>query len=106
MNANIYGAVEQGRAAMVEFARELIVIPSENPPGKHYGDVVEALSRQLKQLGFESQVHGDCLLSFLGDGDGRVLYFSGHYDVVPAQDATQFNAVLREQICSGGARQT
>jgi succinyl-diaminopimelate desuccinylase len=95
MNVNINEAVERDRPAMVELTRDLIAIPSENPPGKRYEDVVEVLSRHLKVLGFEAQVQGDCMLSFAGDGDGRILYLSGHYDVVPAQDPAQFNAVLK-----------
>ncbi|SRR5579871_548955 len=91
----IRGAIERDAQAILEFTRDLIAIPSENPPGKHYGDAVEALAGQLKKLGFTSQVHGDCVLSFIGDGDDRTLYLSGHYDVVPAHDTEQFVPTVR-----------
>lgn len=80
---------------MLELTHELISIPSENPPGNHYGDVVESLFRHLKQLGFETKAQGECLLSLIGDCSERVLYFSGHYDVVPAQDSAQFQPIVR-----------
>jgi succinyl-diaminopimelate desuccinylase len=78
------------RDAMQEFTRELIAIPTENPPGNAYGRAVELIASKLKDLGFEdTRVEGDCVLSLVGHGE-PTLYFSGHYDVVPAQSASQF----------------
>ena len=93
MNQQIHDAIRQDQQAMVDLTRDLMRIPSENPPGKNYGEVVDVLSRALKHLGFEPEVHGECLLAFTGERD-RVLYFSGHYDVVPAQHRDQFEPVV------------
>jgi succinyl-diaminopimelate desuccinylase len=83
------------RDAMVDFTRQLVAIPSENPPGNFYRETVELLVRHLRELGFaDTRVEGDCVLSFLGQGD-RTLYFSGHYDVVPAQDPSQFLPLIQ-----------
>lgn len=80
---------------MVEFTRDLVAIPTENPPGNEYGRAVECIVRRLGALGFrDSRVEGDCVLSFVGAGE-RAVYFSGHYDVVPAQDGSQFDPVVR-----------
>lgn len=95
MHKQISEIVERDRQAMIDLSRDLIAIPSENPPGSHYGEVLDVLLRCLKQLGFESQIHGNCLLSFIGDRNDRVLYFSGHFDVVPAQDNSQFTPVIK-----------
>ena len=95
MNIDVNEVIRQNRRAMVEFASDLISIPSENPPGRHYGDAVDAVLRHLNQLGFESRTVDNCVLSFVGDRDDRTLYFSGHYDVVPAQEASQFKPVVR-----------
>jgi succinyl-diaminopimelate desuccinylase len=75
---------------MADLTTRLIAIPSENPPGNHYEACVRLLSEELGRLGF-TEIHreGDCLLAFAGTGT-RTLYFSGHYDVVPAQDRSQF----------------
>jgi len=78
---------------MVEFTRKLVAVPSENPPGDHYAEAVNVISRHLEQLGFQPQIQGDCVLSFVGEGD-RTLYFSGHYDVVPAESRTQFEPLI------------
>jgi succinyl-diaminopimelate desuccinylase len=80
---------------MIALTRELIAIPSENPPGNRYGETVELLSLRLRELGFtETRMEGDCVLSFVGEGE-RTLYFSGHYDVVPAQSRSQFEPELK-----------
>ena len=86
-------AVRRYPPEMVEFTRQLVAVPSENPPGNHYAEAVKVLSRHLEQLGFEPQIQGDCVLSFLGEGD-RTLFFRGHYGVVPAQSPTQFEPFI------------
>jgi len=79
---------------MVDLTRRLVAIPSENPPGNCYDACKGLLVDHLRQLGFEdTRVAGDCVLSFIGSGE-RTLYFSGHYDVVPAQNASQFQPAV------------
>jgi len=81
---------------MLQLANELIAIPTENPPGNAYAQAVELLCQRLRALGFtDTRVEGECVLSFVGDGE-RTLYFSGHYDVVPAQNQSQFMPVTRD----------
>ncbi len=77
------------REQMISFTRELIAIPTENPPGNCYSEAIAAIVRHLKSLGFAAEVAGDCVLAFAGSGE-RTIYFSGHYDVVPAQSREQF----------------
>ncbi len=82
-------------AAMLKLTSELIAIPTENPPGNAYRQAVDLLCQRLRELGFkDTRVEGDCVLSFVGDGE-RTLYFSGHYDVVPAHSPSQFVPVAR-----------
>jgi acetylornithine deacetylase/succinyl-diaminopimelate desuccinylase-like protein len=76
--------------AMLEFTKRLIEIPSENPPGNHYEECVRTLLDELDRLRFENvRREGACVLGSAGSGR-RTLYFSGHYDVVPAQSQDQF----------------
>lgn len=75
---------------MVELTERLVAIPSENPPGNHYEECARALSDELTRLGFDDvRREGACVLASVGSGP-RTLYFSGHYDVVPAQSREQF----------------
>jgi len=76
--------------AMLDLTKRLIAIPSENPPGNHYGECTRTLFDELERLGFDDvRFEGACVLASAGTGR-RTLYFSGHYDVVPAQSHDQF----------------
>jgi succinyl-diaminopimelate desuccinylase len=111
MKKDILSAVTSYREEMVRFTRELVGIPTENPPGHFYRDCVDAIATKLGELGLECRVHrvrrpspesgdDDTLLprfwleSFYGNTE-RTLYFHGHYDVVPAVREGQFKAQLR-----------
>jgi succinyl-diaminopimelate desuccinylase len=95
MPDSLIEAVSSHRDAMIALTSELVAIPSENPPGNCYPETVELLSRRLRELGFDdTRIEGDCVLSFVGEGT-RTLYFSGHYDVVPAQSRSQFQPEVK-----------
>jgi succinyl-diaminopimelate desuccinylase len=92
-------------ADLVAFASELIAIPSENPPGTHYSRCASHIARRLRELDLEVRTvnptgKGPCVAGSFGEG-GRALYFSGHYDVVPAQDRAQFKPVVRKANLHG-----
>ncbi len=75
---------------VVELTRRLVAIPSENPPGNQYAECVALLEAELETLGLRPRRLTDLILeASVGEGD-RPLYFHGHYDVVPAQDRSQF----------------
>ena len=73
--------------AMLDLTKRLVAIPSENPPGNRYEECARLLSAELARMGFvDVRCEGACVLASVGAGD-RTLYFSGHFDVVPAQRA-------------------
>ncbi len=75
---------------MLDLTKRLIAIPSENPPGNQYEECARVLFDELDRLGFDDvRREGACVLASAGPGT-RTLYFSGHYDVVPAQSRDQF----------------
>jgi len=105
----ILKAIASYRKGIADFTRELVAVPTENPPGREYRACIEVITRQLRQLGLDYEVlevpasqkpksvavdddlHPRfCILSFHGSGP-KTLYFHGHYDVVPASDAAQFH---------------
>ena len=93
MLSELLKTVEGYREEMIAFTERLVAIPTENPPGNCYAEAAQFLRDHLEQLGFrDTQVVGDCVLSFVGEGLST-LYFSGHYDVVPAQNREQFQAI-------------
>ncbi len=95
---------------MIDFSSRMIAIPTENPPGRAYPACVEIIAKQLDRVGLVPEVieipgggarpgsasdRGSeggpprCIRSFHGSGK-KTLYFHGHYDVVPATSAEQF----------------
>jgi len=98
--ASVRRRLQRDRADLVALASELIRVPSENPPGKRYASCATLISRRLRELGFGVRTlnpsgDGPCVVGTYGEG-GRALYFSGHYDVVPAQDRSQFEPAVRK----------
>jgi succinyl-diaminopimelate desuccinylase len=89
--------------AIVAFARELIAIPTANPPGAAYDECVERISSELDALAIDHQVleTGDdetsrrTILAEIGDR-GPLLYLHGHYDVVPAFGRAQFEPRIED----------
>jgi succinyl-diaminopimelate desuccinylase len=95
-HADLLARVQAYREAMIDLTARLIAIPTQNPPGDCYSEALQLLQAHLLNLGFENtRLEGHCLLSFLGVGK-PTLYFSGHYDVVPAQSPSQFLPVKKD----------
>jgi acetylornithine deacetylase/succinyl-diaminopimelate desuccinylase-like protein len=88
-------------AAMLDLTKRLIAIPSENPPGNHYEECARTLVAELERLKFDDVGReGACVLASVGKGQ-RTLYFSGHFDVVPAQSRDQFQPRVEGQNLFG-----
>jgi succinyl-diaminopimelate desuccinylase len=93
------------RSDMLAFAKRLIRIRTENPPGSNYGVCTEVIAGELEQLGIRPVIvkvrcgagsySRYCLLASWGKGR-RVLYFHGHYDVVPASSRQSFQPKVHE----------
>ena len=83
--------------AIVAFARDLIAIPTENPPGAAYDECVARIAAELDALSLPHEIveTGDdatrrqAIVAEAG-GSGPLLYLHGHYDVVPAFAREQF----------------
>jgi len=98
---------------MVEFTRELVAVPSENPPGRAYPECLRTIASRLRALGLPfDQVpyqppkgtadNAGAAVVVTGIGHGtRTLYFSGHYDVVPVIESGQCTPVLRGKTLFG-----
>ncbi len=98
--ASIRDRLRRDRTDLVDFAADLIRIASENPPGAAYAECADLIAARYAELGLDVRRMdpsgaGPCVAGSFGEG-GRALYFSGHYDVVPAQDRSQFEPVVRD----------
>ena len=83
-------------AALVE---ALVRVPTENPPGRELGRCAGLLRDAMDRLGFSPELielapagslEGPAVVrGSAGDGS-EIVYYHGHFDVVPAQSAAQF----------------
>jgi succinyl-diaminopimelate desuccinylase len=90
--------VDALRDELVEFAAQLIRIPTVNPPGENYADCARVIGDRLARLGMQVEYHEatgrpehtpqhprvNVIGSRRGGPDGRVVHLNGHFDVVPA----------------------
>src|SRR6266705_360262 len=109
---SILAWLRQREDEMAALLSELVAIPTENPPGRNYQACAALLEKRLRNFGLDCErfepaglqnKSGEspaCLLACYGRGN-RTLYFHGHYDVVPAQSAQQFEPVRKEHFLFG-----
>ncbi len=90
--------VDALRDEIVEFAAELVRIPTVNPPGENYADCARRIGDQLGRLGMQVEYHEatgrpehtkqhprvNVIGSRRGGSKGLVVHLNGHFDVVPA----------------------
>jgi acetylornithine deacetylase/succinyl-diaminopimelate desuccinylase family protein len=73
---------------LVDLTREMIRVPSENPPGDEHG-ISELVAQKMKAIGFEVELvepkprRVNTLGTLRSSGKGRSFLFNGHYDTVP-----------------------
>jgi succinyl-diaminopimelate desuccinylase len=94
----VLAEVEAASAEIVDFTRELIRIPTVNPPGDVYPECARAIGERLKTCGFEVEYiqatgrpeHTRAyprvnVVGFRrGAAEHPLVHFNGHFDVVPA----------------------
>jgi succinyl-diaminopimelate desuccinylase len=94
-----------GRAdEMAALLEALVRVPTENPPGRELGRCAAVLHDVCGRLGFSPELielapsgsleSPAIVRGSVGSGP-ELVYFHGHFDVVPAQDASQFEPVRR-----------
>ncbi len=108
---NLLAWLQPREGEMAALLAELVAIPTENPPGKHYRACADLLEKRLRECGLECErlEAGElkdagggpvCLIANYGRGE-RVFYFHGHYDVVPAQSREQFKPLRKDHFLFG-----
>jgi succinyl-diaminopimelate desuccinylase len=83
----------------------LVRIPTENPPGRELGRCAALLRDAMERLGFAPELielaprgsleEPAVVRGGVGDGE-QLVYFHGHFDVVPAQSPSQFEPQRRD----------
>ncbi len=95
---SLFRRIEERRDELVALTRDLIRIPTVNPPGDAYTDCAEFIGRRLAARGFQLEyvraegAPGDSdryprtnvIARIEGRRPGPCVHFNGHIDVVPA----------------------
>src|SRR5262245_7216787 len=91
-------AVDEAADEIVDFTREMIRLPTVNPPGDGYTECAELIGRRLQACGFETRYFPaegmpehtarHPRVNVVGRRAGRAerpsVHLNGHFDVVPA----------------------
>jgi acetylornithine deacetylase/succinyl-diaminopimelate desuccinylase-like protein len=98
-DADVRAWLEPRADEMAALVEELVAIDTENPPGRALGRCGEVLRDAMAGLGFSpelielppvGELEDPCVVRGSAGNGPQTIYFHGHFDVVPAQDPTQF----------------
>ena len=105
------GAWLDGRAdEMATLLEALVRIPTENPPGRELARCASVLRDAMERLSFSPDLielaptgtlEGPAIVRGAAGGGDALVYFHGHFDVVPAQSRTQFEPERRDGRITG-----
>ena len=88
----------------------LVRVPTENPPGHELGRCATLLRDAMEGLGFAPELieleptgtlEGPAVVRGSAGSGSRLVYFHGHFDVVPAQSPAQFEPQRRDGRITG-----
>jgi succinyl-diaminopimelate desuccinylase len=90
---------------MAALLEALVRVPTENPPGRELGRCGGVLRDALERLGFAPELielapvgglEAPAIVRGAVGSGPALVYFHGHFDVVPAQHPSQFEPVRRD----------
>jgi succinyl-diaminopimelate desuccinylase len=113
--AMIFEYIDKSKDKLIKLTKELVAVPTVNPPGLNYDKITSILEAYCKGLGLKTKriitprselkkhgVKGGAkrinLLANWDTGAKNKLHINGHYDVVPAMSSWQtdpFNCVIK-----------
>ncbi|MEZ5934388.1 MAG: acetylornithine deacetylase/succinyl-diaminopimelate desuccinylase family protein [Alphaproteobacteria bacterium] len=114
----LFARIDDRRDALIALTRDLVRIPTVNPPGEGYEPCANLLGDRLKRSGFAVEYlrargeigdsdrfpRTNVIARREGRGPGRTVHFNGHIDVVEAGSGWSddpFSAVVRNDRVYG-----
>ena len=91
LEEELLARLDAGRDRSIAFLRDLLRVPSPNPPGDTRA-AAGFLQQALREAGLQSEVHSphpempNIVCSFHGGSEGRHLVLNGHIDVFPVAE--------------------
>jgi acetylornithine deacetylase/succinyl-diaminopimelate desuccinylase-like protein len=108
--ARVQAWLDERADEMAALLERLVACDTENPPGRGLGACAHVLRDAMENLGLGPEIisvppsgalEDPCIVrGSVGDG-ARLIYFHGHFDVVPAQGKSQFTTRRRDGRISG-----
>jgi acetylornithine deacetylase/succinyl-diaminopimelate desuccinylase-like protein len=102
--------IEHRADEMADLLIRLVTCETENPPGRGLAECAELLGAEMDHLELRSEIleldptgslaEPRIVRGTAGNGE-RLVYFHGHFDVVPVQDRAQFIAERRDGTITG-----
>jgi succinyl-diaminopimelate desuccinylase len=112
---NVRAWIDERADEMAELLVRLVACETENPPGRGLAECAEVLREEMERLGLGPEiieiepagtaVDPRIVRGTAGAGE-KLVYFHGHFDVVPVQDRAQFSAERRDGGSSVAGRPT
>jgi succinyl-diaminopimelate desuccinylase len=101
-NKSVLNYIDTLRDEIIDFAKELIKVPTVNPPGENYENCAKLIEKKLNEIGLSTNIievpkeklpelaphakglsRPNVLAELRGSKDKLILHLNGHYDVVP-----------------------
>jgi succinyl-diaminopimelate desuccinylase len=105
VGADVQAWLDDRAEEMAALLDALLRVPTENPPGRQLGRCAALLTDALDRLGFAPELialpptgsleQPAIVRGSVGEGP-QLLYYHGHFDVVPAQLRSQFEPERRD----------
>ncbi|MDP2749260.1 MAG: M20 family metallopeptidase [Nanoarchaeota archaeon] len=95
----ISGKIEKQKEKILQFTKELIKIPTQNPPGENYDKIVGLIKKELDsdlEIKIYSKNDKPNLVAKWNVGAKKTLHINGHYDVVPITTNWKHNPFIPE----------
>jgi succinyl-diaminopimelate desuccinylase len=102
---DVQARLDERAEEMAALLDALVRIPTENPPGRELGRCAGVLRDAMENLGFSPEVielgprgslEGPAIVRGTVGSGAQLIYFHGHFDVVPAQSPAQFEPQRRD----------
>jgi succinyl-diaminopimelate desuccinylase len=110
MRSGVQAWLDERAEEMAALLEALVRIPTENPPGRELRRCAGVLRDALEWLGFSPELielsptgalDGPAVVRGSAGSGADLVYFHGHFDVVPAQSPSQFEPVRQDGRITG-----
>jgi succinyl-diaminopimelate desuccinylase len=109
-SGHVQAWLDERAEEMAALLDALVRIPTENPPGRELGRCAGVLRDALERLGFAPELielaptaslEGPAIVRGTAGSGAELVYYHGHFDVVPAQSPAQFEPARSDGRITG-----